>query len=123
MPEEFLSDEQVAVYRRYNRPPSRAELDRYFFLDDKARGLIEPKRRLYTRLGFAVQLTTVHYLGTFLADPTDVPARGGGLPGRAVGYRRPVVSDGVRRAGEDPAGAHMGDRPGARVDRLRGRRA
>ncbi len=39
-------------------PPSVAELDRHFLLDDKALGLIEPKRLPHTRLGFTVQLTT-----------------------------------------------------------------
>ena len=50
-----------------------AELDRCFLLDDKARGLIESKRLPHTRLGFAVQLTTLLFIGRFLADPTDVP--------------------------------------------------
>ena len=53
--------------------PTRAELDRFFFLGNQARGLIERKRRPHNKLGFALQVTTVHYLGTFLADPTDVP--------------------------------------------------
>jgi len=36
-------------------------------------GLIEPKRLPHTRLGFAVQVTTLLFLGTFLTDPADVP--------------------------------------------------
>jgi hypothetical protein len=31
---EFLSDEQVAAYAAYRGAPSRAELERFFFLDD-----------------------------------------------------------------------------------------
>jgi integrase len=73
MPVEFLSDEQAGAYGRYAGAPTRAELDRFFFLDNQARGLIERKRRPHNKLGFALQVTTVHYLGTFLADPTDVP--------------------------------------------------
>ena len=74
MPVEFLTDEQAASYAAYGGAPSRTELERFFFLDDADRELIEPKRRAHNRLGFAVQMTTVRYLGVFLDDPTDVPA-------------------------------------------------
>ena len=73
MPVEFLTDAQAATYGCYARPPSTAELDRCFLLDDKARALVEAKRLPHTRLGFAVQLTTLLFIGRFLADPTDVP--------------------------------------------------
>ncbi|WP_435616135.1 Tn3 family transposase [Streptomyces coelicoflavus] len=74
MPVEFLTDSQAAAYAAYDGAPSRTELERFFFLDDADRTLIEPKRRAYNRLGFAAQLTTARYLGVFLDDPTDVPA-------------------------------------------------
>jgi hypothetical protein len=73
VPVEFLTDAQSATYGCYACPPSVAELDRYFLLDDKARGLVESKRLPHTRLGYGVQLTTLLFIGTFLADPTDVP--------------------------------------------------
>src|SRR5690606_36434407 len=60
----------------YGRLPevlSRAELERFFFLDDVDRGLVEAKRRDYNKLGFALQLVTVRNVGAFLADPLDVP--------------------------------------------------
>ena len=73
VPVEFLTDAQAATYGSYAGPPSVAELDRCFLLDDKARGLIESKRLPHTRLGYAVQLATLLFIGRFLADPTDVP--------------------------------------------------
>jgi hypothetical protein len=73
MPVEFLSDEQVAAYGRFDGPPTRTQLERSFFLNDADRELVNERRRDHTRLGFGVQLATVRYLGTLLADPTDVP--------------------------------------------------
>ncbi|GAA3312225.1 hypothetical protein GCM10020295_83540 [Streptomyces cinereospinus] len=74
MPVEFLTDAQAAAYAAYDGAPSRTELERFFFLDDADRELIESKRRAHNRLGFAAQLTTVRYLGVFLDDPTGIPA-------------------------------------------------
>jgi hypothetical protein len=44
MPIEVLSDAEAAAYGRYDGGPSRAELDRVFFLDDADRELIEKRR-------------------------------------------------------------------------------
>ncbi|MFJ8091802.1 Tn3 family transposase [Streptomyces griseofuscus] len=81
MPVELLTDEQAAKYAAYDGAPSRTELERFFFLDDADRALIEPMRRAHNRLGFAVQMTTVRFLGVFLDDPADEP-----------GYRRQIKS-------------------------------
>ncbi|WP_344863441.1 DUF4158 domain-containing protein [Planomonospora alba] len=97
MPVEFLADDEAAAYGRFAGPPPRADLERVFFLDDEDRTLVGRRRGEHMRLGFALQLVTVRWLGTFLEDPLDAGC-GAGVRGRAAGDRGPLAGEAVHRA-------------------------
>ena len=69
----FLSDALVAGYGRFDGVPSRADLERFFFLDEVDKELMGDRRGDHNRLGFVLQATTCRYVGRFLEDPLDVP--------------------------------------------------
>ncbi len=74
MPVEFLTAEQEARYGCFAGDPTEAELAQSFYLDARDWDLLSGRRGDHNRLGLAVQLTSVRYLGTFPEDLAAVPA-------------------------------------------------
>ncbi|GGD06144.1 Tn3 family transposase [Enterococcus wangshanyuanii] len=73
MPVQIMSKEQKQSFGSYAGLPSDEQLVKYFHLDDYDKSIIKTLRNDSTKIGFAVQLGTVRFLGTFLSDLTNVP--------------------------------------------------
>src|SRR5687767_3229990 len=73
MPSTFLTEEQRAEYGRYTGEPDPTQLAKFFHLDDTDRTVVRRHNGRHQRLGFALQLGTVRFLGVFLPNPLEVP--------------------------------------------------
>jgi hypothetical protein len=79
-----LRGEQRQRYGRFHGEVNSEDLSRYFHLDDSDCNLIAIHRGNHNRLGFAVQLCTVRYLGAFPEDLTETLATVVSILGRQL---------------------------------------
>lgn len=75
MPVDFLSDEQARAYAQYPDEMTDTELAQFFYLDGADARLLMGRRGDHDRLGVALHLCSLRYLGTFLPDLRATPAR------------------------------------------------
>ena len=73
MPVDFLTQAQRDAYGQYCGAPSQEDIERYFYLNDADFTVIRQLRHEHTRLGYAILLTSVRYLGVFPEQPALVP--------------------------------------------------
>ena len=74
MPVEFLSDDHLKRYGHFQGDPTPEQLARHFVLTPGDLAVMVDLRHDHTRLGFALQLCSLRFLGTFLIEPLEVPA-------------------------------------------------
>ncbi len=75
MPSAFLTQALRDTYGRYTGDPDPTQLAKFFHLDDADLMSVRRHNGRHQRLGFAIQLGTVRFLGVFLPNPLDVPLR------------------------------------------------
>jgi hypothetical protein len=72
-PTNFLSEEQRRRFGHFAEDLDEGQLAGPFLLDQTARRRAMAAKGARNRLGWAVQLGTLRYLGTFLDNPEQVP--------------------------------------------------
>ena len=94
---DFLTPEQKAHYGQYAGEPSEGQLARYFHLSESDLAFVANRRGDQNRLGVALQLTSVRFLGTFLPDIAVVPTNAKQFVGRQLSIAVSALTDYAQR--------------------------
>ncbi|AXL27569.1 hypothetical protein AXK17_30165 (plasmid) [Klebsiella pneumoniae] len=82
-----MTTEQVESYGRFTGEPDELQLARYFHLDEADKEFIGKSRGDHNRLGIALQIGCVRFLGTFLTDMNHIPSGVRHFTARQLGIR------------------------------------
>lgn len=73
MPTNFLTQDQKENYGKFPKEIDEYDLAKYFLLDERDLEFIEKKRGLQNRFGFALQITSIRFLGMSFNDLEKMP--------------------------------------------------
>ena len=74
MPVDFLTPDQKGNYAEFGSEIEKDILNRFFHLNELDKRFVQSRRSDDNRLGIALQLTSVRYLGAFISDFDKIPA-------------------------------------------------
>ncbi|WP_139129886.1 DUF4158 domain-containing protein, partial [Salmonella enterica] len=87
MPVDFLTIEQTESYGRFTGAPDELQLARYFHLDEADKEFIGKSRGDHNRLGIALKIGCVLFLGPSPTDINHFPPGARLFPARQLGFR------------------------------------